>query len=74
MINYVKVAATSLKLEIRLHAHLVMPTSHIQRSLAEIVDRLNVTEFQIRQGAERIFCLKCTLYILDGARAVPFEN
>ena len=38
-----------------------MPTSHIQRSPAEIVDRPNVAEFQIRQGVERIFCLKCTL-------------
>ena len=38
-----------------------MPTSHIQRSPVEIVDRPNVAEFQIRQGVERIFCLKCTL-------------
>ena len=34
-------------------------TSHIQRSPAEIVDRPNVAEFQIRRGVERIFCLKC---------------
>ena len=46
-----------------------MPTSHIQRSPAKIVDRPNVAEFQIRQGVERIF-----LPILDGARAVPVEN
>ena len=39
----------------------IMPTSHIQRSSAEIVDRPNVAEVQIRQGVERIFCLKCTL-------------
>ena len=38
-----------------------MPTLHIQQSPAEIVDRPNVAEFQIRQGVERIFCLKCTL-------------
>ena len=38
-----------------------MPMSHIQRSPAEIVDRPNVAEFQIRQGVEHIFCLKCTL-------------
>ena len=38
-----------------------MPTSHIQRSPAEIVDQPNVAEFKIRQGVERIFCLKCTL-------------
>ena len=31
------------------------------RSPAEIVDRPNVAEFKIRQGVERIFCLKCTL-------------
>ena len=52
----------------------VMPTSHIQRSPAEIVDRPNVAEFQIRQGVERIFCLKCTLSHFGRARAVPFEN
>ena len=52
-----------------------MPTSHIQRSPAEIVDRPNIAEFQIRQGVERIFCLKCIpCHSLDGARAVPFEN
>ena len=38
-----------------------MPTSHIQRFPAEIVDCPNVAEFQIRQGVERIFCFKCTL-------------
>ena len=44
------------------HIEVIMPTSHyIQRSPAEIVDRPNVAEFQIRQGVERIFCLKCTL-------------
>ena len=52
-----------------------MPTSHIQRSPAEIVDRLNVAEFQIRQGVERIFfAWNVPCHILDGARAVPFEN
>ena len=35
-----------------------MPMSHIQRSPAEIVDRPNVAEFQIRQGVERIFLLE----------------
>ena len=51
-----------------------MPTSHIQRSPAEIVDRPNVAEFQIRQGVERIFAWNVPCHILDGARAVPFEN
>ena len=52
----------------------LMPTSHIQRSPAEIVDRPNVAEFQIRQGVERIFAWNVPYHILDGARAVPFEN
>ena len=39
----------------------LMPTSHIQRSPAEFVDRPNVAEFHIRQGVERIFRLKSTL-------------
>ena len=39
----------------------LMPTSHIQRSPAEIVDRPYVAKFQIRQGVKHIFCLKCTL-------------
>ena len=57
------------------HGPAFMPTSHIQRSPAEVVDRPNVAEFQIRQGVERIFCLK--LYpdhILDGARAVQLRK
>ena len=42
---------------------IIMPTSHIQRSPAEIVDRPNVAEFQIRQGFRAFFFLnlKCTL-------------
>ena len=38
-----------------------MPTSHIQRSPAEIVDCPNVAEFQIRYRSLAYFCLKCTL-------------
>ena len=34
---------------------IIMPTSHIQRSPAEIVDRPNVAEFQIRQGFRAFF-------------------
>ena len=51
-----------------------MPTSHIQRSPAKIVDLPNVAEFKIRQGIERIFAWNVPCHILDGARAVPFEN
>ena len=38
-----------------------LPTSHIQRSPAEFVDRPKVAEFNIRQGVDRIFRLKSTL-------------
>ena len=31
-----------------------MPTSHIQRSPAEFVDRQKVAEFQIRQGVDGV--------------------
>ena len=54
-----------------------MPTSHIQRSPAEIVDCPNVAEFQIRYRSLAYFCLKCTLshfHFGRGYRAVPFEN
>ena len=42
-----------------------MPTSHIQRSPAEFVDRPKVAEFHIRQGVERIFRLKATMATLS---------
>ena len=52
-----------------------MPTSHIQRSPAEFVDRQKIAEIQIRQGVERIFLTKSIpCHISDGARKAPFEQ
>ena len=52
-----------------------MPTSHIQRSPAEIVDRPNVAEFQIRQGVEHMFLLEMyPVTFWTGLRAVPIEK
>ena len=51
-----------------------MPSSHIQRSPAEFVDRQKVAEFC--QGVERIFRLKSTLSHFGRGKgaAVPFEH
>ena len=55
----------------------VMPTSHIQRSPAEIVDRPNVAEFQIRQGVRflaRREVGRAPFWICDGPCKLPNDR
>ena len=54
--NYMQKTLAFLKLEKNVvKSYIIMPTSHIQQSPAEFVDRPKVAKFHIRQGVERIF-------------------